>query len=137
MKLLAAVLIGLVMLGSAETKTASAKATPYEKQVRAIVYVFCKEYVKHVDIAHPCEYGRQALVVASLEGGKYHWYRGTCNQAVNGQYRGCFQLGSSERNEYGNGPGVWQQARAAYKYWKKSGRDWSPWSCKPQGYCIN
>lgn len=137
MKLLAAVLIGLVIvMGSAETKTASA-ATMFQKQVTAITYVFCKDYEKHVDISHPCEYGREALVVASLEGGKFHWYRGTCNNAVNGQYLGCFQMGASERRIYGHGSGVWAQARAAYKYWKRSGRDWSPWSCKPQGYCLN
>lgn len=137
MKYLAAVLIGLVvMMGSAETKTASGNiASPqFERQVTAIVSVFCHG---QVNLDNPCQYGRDALVVARLEGGKFHWYRGTCKDAINGQYRGCFQMGESERAIYGHGPGTWAQARAAYEYWDEEGRDWSPWSCKPQGYCLS
>lgn len=51
--------------------------------------------------------------------------------ASNGQYQGAFQMGSSERARYGHGMTVLEQARAAYRYFVASGRDWSPWSCKP------
>lgn len=51
--------------------------------------------------------------------------------ARNGQYLGLFQMGSWERSTYGHGAGAWVQARAAYRYFVASGRDWSPWQCKP------
>lgn len=52
-------------------------------------------------------------------------------RAQNGQYLGLFQMGSSERRRYGHGPTALQQSRAAHIYFVRSGRDWSPWSCKP------
>ena len=51
--------------------------------------------------------------------------------AQNGQYRGLFQMGSSERQLFGHGVSALAQAQAAYRYFVRSGRDWSPWSCKP------
>ena len=69
-------------------------------------------------------YCKQALAVSWCESKWYVW-------AVNGQYRGLFQMGSSERARYGHGPGAWAQSRAAHRYFVDSGRDWSPWSCKP------
>jgi hypothetical protein len=51
--------------------------------------------------------------------------------AQNGQYLGLFQMGTSERRLYGHGPTALQQSRAAHMYFMRSGRDWSPWSCKP------
>ena len=69
-------------------------------------------------------YCKQALQVARCESG----YRTT---AQNGQYRGLFQMGSSERQLFGHGVSALEQARAAYRYFVRSGRDWSPWSCKP------
>ena len=69
-------------------------------------------------------YCKEALQVARCESG----YRTT---AENGQYRGLFQMGSSERQLFGHGGSALQQARAAYRYFVRSGRDWSPWSCKP------
>jgi hypothetical protein len=51
--------------------------------------------------------------------------------AQNGQYRGLFQLGASERLLFGHGESAVEQARAAHRYFVASGRDWSPWSCKP------
>ena len=51
-------------------------------------------------------YCDEALRVARCESG----YR---TSAQNGQYLGMFQ------------------ARAAYRYFVRTGRDWSPWSCKP------
>jgi hypothetical protein len=51
--------------------------------------------------------------------------------AQNGQYLGLFQMGSSERRRFGHGRTAYQQAKAAHRYFVLSGRDWSPWSCKP------
>jgi hypothetical protein len=51
--------------------------------------------------------------------------------AQNGQYLGLFQMGSSERRLFGHGATARQQAIAAHRYFVVSGRDWSPWSCKP------
>jgi hypothetical protein len=69
-------------------------------------------------------YCGQALQVARCESG----YRTT---AQNGQYLGIFQMGSSERRLFGHGGTALAQAKAAYRYFVRSGRDWSPWSCKP------
>ena len=51
--------------------------------------------------------------------------------AQNGQYLGLFQMGSSERRLFGHGHTAHRQALAAHTYFVVSGRDWSPWSCKP------
>jgi hypothetical protein len=51
--------------------------------------------------------------------------------ARNGQYLGLFQMGSHARRLYGHGATARQQALAAHRYFVVSGRDWSPWSCKP------
>ena len=52
--------------------------------------------------------------------------------AANGQFRGMFQMGSSERARYGHSNNnAWIQARSAFKYFRASGSDWSPWECKP------
>jgi hypothetical protein len=69
-------------------------------------------------------YCKEALAVASCESGLQ-------TIAQNGQYVGLFQMGSSERRLFGHGPSVEEQARAAYRYFLATGRDWSPWSCKP------
>jgi hypothetical protein len=49
--------------------------------------------------------------------------------ARNGQYRGLFQMGSYERSLFGHGRTAHDQARAAHRYFVRSGRDWSPWAC--------
>jgi hypothetical protein len=69
-------------------------------------------------------YCRQALQVARCESGSR-------TGAQNGQYLGLFQMGSSARQLYGHGGSALDQAKAAYQYFVRSGRDWSPWSCKP------
>jgi hypothetical protein len=69
-------------------------------------------------------YCGQALQVARCES--------RFNQnAQNGQYLGLFQMGTSERRIFGHGPSAEEQARAAYRYFVASGKDWSPWQCKP------
>jgi hypothetical protein len=69
-------------------------------------------------------YCSQALRVAWCES-RYRVY------ARNGQYVGIFQLGSHERATYGGGSDAWSQAIAAFRYFVASGRDWSPWECRP------
>ena len=69
-------------------------------------------------------YCREALQVARCES-NYH------TTAQNGQYLGLFQMGTSERRLFGHGETALEQAKAAYRYFVRSGRDWSPWSCKP------
>ena len=70
-------------------------------------------------------YCRQALSVSWCE--SRH-----STTAQNGQYLGLFQMGSYERQVFGHGRTAQKQAVAAHKYFVLSGRDWSPWSCKPR-----
>lgn len=73
-------------------------------------------------------YGSQAVAVARCEtGGTFSVY------ARNGQYLGLFQMGDYARSRYGHGWNPWAQARAAHRYYVDSGRDWSPWQCRPWG----
>lgn len=72
-------------------------------------------------------YCGQAQRVALCEGGRPV----PSVNARNGQYLGIFQMGSFARSMYGHGRDAWSQARAAYRYFVASGRDWSPWTCKP------
>jgi hypothetical protein len=72
------------------------------------------------------EYAEQALRVAQCESGLSMTPR-----AHNGQYLGMFQMGDYARGRYGHGPDPLTQARAAYRYFVDSGRDWSPWGCRP------
>jgi hypothetical protein len=69
-------------------------------------------------------YCRQAITVSWCE--SRH-----STTAENGQYLGLFQMGWSERQIYGHGATAHAQAVAAHRYFVISGRDWSPWSCKP------
>ncbi len=69
-------------------------------------------------------YCDQALQVARCESGLR-------TGAENGQYLGMFQMGSNERALFGHGASALEQAKAAHRYFVRSGRDWSPWSCKP------
>ena len=69
-------------------------------------------------------YASAALRVAWCES---RWHTG----AVNGQYLGLFQMGRYARGRYGHARDALGQARAAYRYFVASGRDWSPWECKP------
>lgn len=69
-------------------------------------------------------YSEQALNVAWCESRLSVW-------AQNGQYLGLFQMGSYERQVFGHGTTAIAQARAAHRYFVRSGRDWSPWSCNP------
>ena len=70
------------------------------------------------------DYCRQAVAVSRCESG----FR---TDAQNGQYLGLFQMGSAERSLFGHGASAVEQATAAHRYFVASGRNWSPWSCKP------
>lgn len=71
-------------------------------------------------------YAGQALAVAWCESRLYVYAR-------NGQYFGLFQMGSYARSRYGHSWTALGQARSAYRYFVDSGRDWSPWQCRPGG----
>jgi hypothetical protein len=68
-------------------------------------------------------YAEQALEVAWCESR-------LTTTAQNGQYLGLFQMGSSERRLFGHGTTAYAQSLAAHRYFVRSGRDWSPWSCR-------
>jgi hypothetical protein len=86
--------------------------------VRAIRYVF-----QRVAAA------AQAIAVSSCEtGGAFN------TTATNGQFVNLFQMGYNERRRYGwhvAGSPPLDAAWPAFFYFIDSGRDWSPWSCKP------
>jgi hypothetical protein len=77
-----------------------------------------------------CYESERAITVAKCEAASW-WTIGIPTQARNGQYRGMFQMGSSERARFGHGLDPWSQARAAHAYWEASG--WYPWQCLPTG----
>ena len=70
-------------------------------------------------------YCTEALQVARCESGLQ-------TGAQNGQYLGLFQMGAQPRRLFGHGDSAEQQAHAALRYFVVSGRDWSPWSCRPR-----
>ena len=73
----------------------------------------------------PSTLHRQALNVAWCES------RGRAT-ARNGQYRGHFQMGSSEWKRFGAGDpfNAYDNSRAAYRYYVAAG-SWRPWQCQP------
>lgn len=99
------VVLSLLLVPAARSKS---QASPAETAIR---YVFGP-------------YASQALRVAWCES-RYSIY------ATNGQYLGLFQMGSFARARYGHAWNAWAQAISAYRYFVDSGKDWSPWACKP------
>lgn len=89
-------------------------SAPAEAAHRPVPLVICDVFGRYCD---------QALRVAWCES---RW----SPRARNGQYLGIFQMGSWERHRFGHGPDAYSQARAAWRYFKASGKDWSPWSCR-------
>ena len=83
-----------------------------------------------------CWQGNQAIEVAKCEAAQYwtwgipHKARGPYDEYGNRRLS-MFQMGTRERRLYGHGPDPWSQAFAAHRYWVASGKDWSPWECKP------
>lgn len=107
----AILLAAIVLLLAAPT----AQAGRIEDQQANAAVAICKVFGK--------TYCAEALRVAWCESKHYPWAR-------NGQYRGIFQMGDWERRTFGHGSGSWAQARAAWKYFVVSGKDWSPWACR-------
>jgi hypothetical protein len=68
-------------------------------------------------------YCAEALAVARCESR-------LSTRAQNGQYLGLFQMGTYARTLFGHGSTAREQAIAARRYFVRSGRDWSPWSCR-------
>lgn len=85
----------------------------------AICYVF-GSYCSQAKTVARCEsaHGKYPIPYSSV------WAR-------NGQYVGLFQMGDRERAIYGYGVTPLAQSRGAYNYFVSSGRDWSPWDCRP------
>lgn len=102
-------------LSSTQAKAARARAELLEQRLRTPEKAICHVFGS---------YCWQALQVARCES-RYE------TSAQNGQYLGLFQMGSSERQLFGHGATALEQAKAAYRYFVRSGRDWSPWSCQP------
>ena len=115
-KLLATIAILLSSLGL------SVKPAEARPKLQTIKYAINLNWCGHVK--KTCEDGQEAWRVAGCETGHTYdiW-------ASNGQYKGLWQMGSSERRRFGHGWNAWEQAKAAHKYWIVSGKDWSPWSC--------
>jgi hypothetical protein len=83
-----------------------------------------------------CWQGNEAISVAKCEAAQFwtwgipHLARGPRDEYGNRRLS-MFQMGTRERRLYGHGPDPWSQAFAAHRYYVASGRDWSPWECKP------
>ena len=105
--------LGAILLACLTFATPATAGSPAQHNYNASV-------IRHVFKG----YGDQAVRVAWCESRLEVW-------AQNGQYLGLFQMGSHERATYGHGPDAWSQARAAWRYFKATGCDWSPWSCRP------
>lgn len=107
------VFVTIVLLGLWLAADARGRAlTPAQERARQAV----------LDV-WPKAYEQAALAVAWCES---RWYR----SAKNGQFLGIFQMGAHERRTYGHGTGAYAQARAALRYFRATGSDWSPWSCR-------
>ena len=111
MRVLATVTVSLSLLVAVPKGTALTRDRSSEQVTAAIRYVFGP-------------YAGQALRVAWCESRMSIW-------AHNGQYLGLFQMGSMARARYGHAWNAWAQAISAYRYFVDSGRDWSPWTCRP------
>jgi hypothetical protein len=115
-KILAAAFLAwlLITLGPARGHWAP---NTVHNRTHAITHAFCHSL-------SPCWRGNEALTVARCESGENLWH-----YANNGQYLGMFQFGAWARAEFGFSWSPWEQARAAYRYYRLSG--WSGWECKP------
>jgi hypothetical protein len=120
MKVAAAVLLAYLLIALAPARSHYRPFTEHNR-VHAINHAFCSGNV------NGCWRGNEALRVAYCESGPSLW---PYARSSGGHY-GMFQFGAFARARYGFRWQPWFQARAAYRYFVDSGRDWSPWSCKP------
>jgi hypothetical protein len=122
---------------STALRRAESRLTELSKTIRVLRTAIEKREARSRASASPraaiCDvfgrYCREAITVAWCESR-------LATTALNGQYLGLFQMGSSERRLFGHGSTARAQAEAAHTYFVRSGRDWSPWSCKP-GYAMS
>ena len=127
------------LLGSSDRREAASAALAYaERRVRALTRTVAalRERVAERDARRLaarspkkaiCDvfgsYCAEALAVARCESQ-------LSTTAHNGQYLGLFQMGTYARSLFGHGRTARDQAIAARRYFVRSGRDWSPWSCR-------
>jgi hypothetical protein len=108
-KLTLTVALSAVLGGAAGSTAQASKQTQYDVTRNAVCHFFkgslCDTAMKIVK----CE-----------TGGTYTPW------SANGQYLGIFQMGSSERRQFGHGNNVWAQAKAAYAYYS-AGHSFDPW----------
>lgn len=118
--------VGIGVLGGPEPHATAASGGGTAKPGRARVFVGspAARRARTIRRVFGKRYGAQAVRVARCESGLRPWAR-------NGQFQGLFQMGKAERSRYGHGRGAYRQALAARRYFTASGKDWSPWSCKP------
>lgn len=115
---------------------AAKTAGPYQSPAWRAKFRRCQQYRRDHAWNHRC--GGTANTIRCVFGGAgsaavrvARCESGLSTSATNGQYRGLFQMGSSERATYGHGSTALAQSRAARRYFVASGSDWSPWACKP------
>ena len=127
------------LLGSSEHRDAAStklvyaerKARALTKTVAALRKKIAKRDARGLTAMSPkdaiCDvfgaYCAEAVAVAKCESR-------LSTTAENGQYRGLFQMGEYARRLFGHGSSAREQAIAARRYFVRSGRDWSPWSCR-------
>lgn len=112
-------MVTMILIVTATTAQAREPRHDKERTKDIICHVFGKRYCS------------QALGIAHCEtGGTYDIWAGFRKH----QYWGLFQMGTSERRQYGHAWNAWEQSRAARRYFIASGRDWSPWSCRWAAY---
>lgn len=120
MRILVAAFVAFVLISLGPAR-GHWKPNTEHNRIHAINHAFCQGNV------NGCWRGNEALRVAYCESGVNLW-----NYASNGgTYLGMFQAGPYMRARYGFSWSPWSQARSAYRYYVDSGRDWSPWECKP------
>jgi hypothetical protein len=126
---LAVFLFFVIAAGRAADHEARAHYTPGQHNTRhAINLAWCGRSNTY------CAASSEAWMVAGCEtGGTYDVWARNSNwpPGDEGDYLGLFQMGDYARSRYGHGRDPWTQARAAHRYYVDSGRDWSPWTCKP------
>ena len=127
------------LLSSSERRASATSAVAYARQR-------VRQLTKTVAVLRARIHARDARKLASLKprAAICAVFGDDCQEAVavawceshlstsaqNGQYLGLFQMGSYERQLFGHGDTAHAQAVAAHRYFVRSGRDWSPWSCR-------
>ena len=111
--IVAFVIVLFLAMGSAPAESKPSRIASMQARAKPII---CQVFGR---------YCQQALRVSWCESRHYKW-------AVNGQYRGLFQVSAHWRSSVpGWAPGAWAQARHAYKVFRLTGSNWGHWTCRP------